>query len=73
MPDEISIDKEDGIVIIRSSGHVTEPDVVSSSERILDKYTEKGMNRVLIDAREQESFLKPIEAYMTGEAVADNP
>jgi hypothetical protein len=40
MPDEISIDKEDGIVILRSSGHVTESDVVSSSERILDIFTE---------------------------------
>ena len=72
MPEEISVDRENKVVVVRSWGHVSKQDVGSSTDRVCEICGETGINKVLIDAREQHSYLKTVETYEHGKYVEEN-
>jgi hypothetical protein len=73
MPEEISIDDNNGIIVVRSLGHITPDDMISSRDKIFEIYEETRINKVLIDGREQESFLKAIDTYEYSEEIGKDP
>jgi hypothetical protein len=73
MPEEISIDTLSQIVVVRSSGHITVNDLASSREQIFEIYRETGINKVLVDAREQKSFITITDSYRRADDLGENP
>jgi hypothetical protein len=73
MPEEISIDPLNHIIVVRSSGHITVNDLTSSREKIFEIYSETGINKVLVDAREQKSFITITDSYRRTDDFGENP
>ena len=73
MPETISIDPLNQIIVVRSSGHITVSDLASSRERIFEIYKETGINKVLVDAREQKSFITITDSYRRADDFGENP
>ena len=56
MPDTVELDRDLGVIDIRSFGNVTTDDIAGSiteCERILEK---EGISQILVDTREQETL-----------------
>ncbi|MFC1884428.1 hypothetical protein ACFL2O_06645 [Thermodesulfobacteriota bacterium] len=69
MPEEVSIDATNGIIVVRSWGHITPSDMISSRDKIFEIYDETKIDKVLIDGRKQQSFLKAIDTYEYSEEI----
>ena len=73
MPEEITIDTLNHIIVVRSWGHIMPSDLASSRDRIFEIYAETGICKVLVDCREQQSFPKTFDLYRHSENVGENP
>ncbi|MFH1754416.1 MAG: hypothetical protein ABIA59_01825 [Candidatus Latescibacterota bacterium] len=71
MPEDITLDKKNKIIIVTSWGDVTFTDVKGSRDKIYQMYEETGIDKVLVDARKQTSFLKALETYDITEGSSD--
>jgi hypothetical protein len=49
MPEHVSIDKENGVILIDSSGHVEIKDLLESLETIVKLNKQLGLTRVVVD------------------------
>jgi hypothetical protein len=49
MPEEISIDMENGIIFVKSWGHISTGDPASSRDKIFEIYDQKGLNKAVIE------------------------
>ena len=69
MPEEVKIDTDNQIIVVKSYGHISASDVASTRDRIFEIHDETGIDKVLIDAREQLSFLQTLDTYNFSEGV----
>ena len=69
MPQEISIDEKNGIILVRSWGQVSIIDMISSRDEIFRIYSRTGIDKVLVDGRQQHSFLKVVDSYQFTEEI----
>lgn len=56
MPEEVYIDKNAGVITIRSWGRVSEQEIYNSKETVKNLSEESGLNRLLVDARERTGY-----------------
>lgn len=63
MPDDIKINKEYGVIEIRSFGKVSMKDIESSIKRVKQIHEEIGIDKVLVDTTEQESMPSTINIF----------
>lgn len=56
MPDLLRVDRDHGIVDIRSYGSVSEGDLAASIAKVKEIAADEGINRVLVDTKDQESL-----------------
>ena len=63
MPDEITINKSEGIIEIRSYGLVTKEDIESSISEVIRIRESDGLYRVLVDATQQDSMPRTFNIF----------
>lgn len=63
MPEHLRIDEARGLIIIDSSGKVSVPQIRASIKAVEAVYTEKGINKALVDARNQDQPPSITELY----------
>jgi hypothetical protein len=69
MPEEITVDKKRGIILVRSWGDISYEDLVSSREKTFVLYVETGIDKILVDARQQKSMITIGETYDFSESI----
>jgi hypothetical protein len=73
MPEVVSIDKKNKIILVRSWGAVTYEDLSSTREKVFELFSKKGLYKVLVDAREQTSIITISETYDFSESIGNDP
>lgn len=63
MPDTIKLNKDQGIIEIRSYGKVENSDIENSIRRVTEIYKQSGVNKVIVDTTEQESMPSTLKIY----------
>lgn len=63
MPDELTINHSAGIIEIRSYGAVSKEDIGSSMSEIQRVRENDGLDRVLVDATEQDSMPRTFDIF----------
>ncbi len=63
MPERVRIDEQRGIIVIHSSGEVRTEDVQESMRELRRILTEKGIDRTLVDARQQRALPSTTEIF----------
>ena len=61
MPEEVKLNEEEGVIEVSSHGVVTKQDIADSVDIISEIKRNKGINKVLVDTREQTSMPNTIE------------
>jgi hypothetical protein len=56
MPDKIQVDEDRGIIEVESFGEVSKADIAQSISNVRQILIEKGINKILVDARKQETM-----------------
>jgi len=63
MPENVRVDEERGIIVVHSFGEVRFEDVASTARELERIFHKRGLNRTLVDAREQESLPSTTKIY----------
>lgn len=63
MPEEIRIDEERGIIVVRDYGHVSKEDVVKTITEARHIFDTKGIDKILVNTTELESMPATREIY----------
>ena len=61
MPEEVKLNEEEGVIEVSSHGVVTKHDIAHSIDIVLEIKCNKGVDKVLVDTREQTSMPNTIE------------
>ena len=61
MPEEVKLNKEEGIIEVSSYGVVTKQDIINSVDIVLKINRDTGIDKVLVDTREQTLMPSSIE------------
>ena len=56
MPDTVRVDEAAGIIRVTSTGEVTREDIAGSVAAVREIYSERGLDRIVVDARGQTSM-----------------
>jgi hypothetical protein len=56
MPETVTFREDLGLIEVRSSGHVTKEEMQESRRKVSAIHQERGIDKVLVDARDLESF-----------------
>ncbi len=69
MPETVTVREDLQIIQVESSGDISVEDLQGSLAEILRLHEERGLNRVLVDCRRQESLPATMPVFEFGEAV----
>jgi len=73
MPEEVSVDEKNGIILVRSWGNISYDDINSSRKTTFSLYEKTGINKILVDAREQKSMMTIGESYDFSDSIGKDP
>jgi hypothetical protein len=66
MPETITVHDDLEIIEVHSFGQVTKEDLLQSLKAVDQIYQERGYNKVLIDAQEEEGIPNAVDLFMFG-------
>ena len=73
MPEVVSVDEKNGVILVRSWGDISYDDLNSTREITFSLYEKTGINKILVDAREQKSMITIGESYDFGDDIGKDP
>jgi hypothetical protein len=73
MPEEVTLDKKNGIILVRSWGKISYDDISLSREKIFELYNKTGIDKVLVDARKLKAMITIGEAYDFSDSIGKDP
>ena len=71
MPEVVTVREDPEIIEIRSYGEVCEQDLIASRERVADIIRERGIKKVLVDARKSTSLPSTYPLFLFGSSFAE--
>ena len=72
MPEDISILEKEEIIYINSKGNIKLDDLFHSYKSVMQINSDKNIDKVLVDAREQTSLPSLIALYVFGEKLSQH-
>jgi hypothetical protein len=72
MPEDISILEKEEIIYINSKGNIKLDDLFHSYKSVMQINSDKNLDKVLVDAREQTSLPSLIALYVFGEKLSQH-